>query len=96
MKEVETEKKTPYQGKSRACGYFECGKCRKRWFSKDTWANRSQKCTACHIDVYPYRQLKPEKPSEPRKETGPHSQKKCQKCRHLGFYCGSKHASSKS
>ncbi|XP_047476315.1 zinc finger CCHC domain-containing protein 24-like [Penaeus chinensis] len=90
LKKMNTEMKTPYQGNRRVCGYFECRKCSKRWFSANSWANCNQKCKSCNTDVYPYKQVKREKSDNPPKEIRPHPQEMCQKCRQLGFFCGSR------
>ncbi|XP_042886503.1 zinc finger CCHC domain-containing protein 24-like isoform X1 [Penaeus japonicus] len=87
---MKTENKTPYQGNRRTCGYFQCKKCNKHWFSANTWANCSQKCKSCNSDVYPYKQVRHQKSDEPPKEIRPHPQEMCQKCRQLGYFCGSR------
>lgn len=33
---------TPYLGKNRAFGHFQCHKCSKRWCSGNSWANTGQ------------------------------------------------------
>ena len=47
---------TPYQGKQRVFGFYRCTQCGKHWKSGGSWANRSQECKSCMIDIYPYRQ----------------------------------------
>lgn len=49
---------TPYQGKKRCYGLFKCTKCHRKWISCNSWANRSQSCIKCKIDVYPYKQVR--------------------------------------
>uniref|UniRef100_A0A1X7V0S7 Zinc finger domain-containing protein n=1 Tax=Amphimedon queenslandica TaxID=400682 RepID=A0A1X7V0S7_AMPQE len=48
---------TPYQGKKRAFGEFECY-CSNTWSSAYTYANTWQKCEVCKRKIYPYRQVK--------------------------------------
>ncbi|GBP56307.1 Zinc finger CCHC domain-containing protein 24 [Eumeta japonica] len=47
---------TPYQGKKRCFGEFKCPKCKRKWMSGNSWANFSQQCIKCHINVYPHKQ----------------------------------------
>lgn len=47
---------TPYQGKRRCFGEFECAGCGKRWKSANSRANEAQKCTKCFRNVFPQRQ----------------------------------------
>ncbi|XP_052467962.1 zinc finger CCHC domain-containing protein 24-like [Carassius gibelio] len=80
---------TPYQGKKRCFGEYECPKCKRKWTSGNSWADMGQECIKCHINIYPYKQSPLEKPdgldvSDPRKE---HPQHLCEKCMVLGYYC---------
>ncbi|XP_026077984.1 zinc finger CCHC domain-containing protein 24-like isoform X2 [Carassius auratus] len=80
---------TPYQGKKRCFGEYECSKCKRKWTSGNSWADMGQECIKCHINIYPYKQSPLEKPdgldvSDPRKE---HPQHLCEKCMVLGYYC---------
>ena len=48
---------TPYQGKKRCFGEFECSQCFKTWKSANSRANEPQECTNCHIKVFPQKQV---------------------------------------
>ena len=48
---------TPYQGKKRCFGEYKCPKCKRKWMSGNSWANMSQDCIKCHINVYPHKQV---------------------------------------
>ena len=52
-----TKKLTPYQGKYRCFGEFECPKCGREWMSGNSWANTGQECERCEIMVYPHKQV---------------------------------------
>ena len=68
-------------------GKFRCPQCNRTWASGNTWANTTQQCQRCLIDVLPYHQQKLEKPAL---ETGPgkeHPQHLCGMCKKLGRYC---------
>jgi hypothetical protein len=47
---------TPYQGKKRCFGEFECSTCKKVWKSANSKANTPQQCTKCQNLVYPKKQ----------------------------------------
>ena len=47
---------TPYQGTKRCFGEFQCPKCKHKWTSGNSWANESQSCAKCRIDVFPAKQ----------------------------------------
>lgn len=51
------EGKTPYQGKKRCFGMFRCPACNRKWMSGNSWANISQQCLKCKINVYPHKQV---------------------------------------
>lgn len=51
------EKLTPYQGKKRSVGQFECCDCGKPWSSAYSWANTAQQCSACKFKLYPTKQV---------------------------------------
>jgi hypothetical protein len=73
---------TPYQGRERAYGVFECYECTNEWSSAYTWANTPQACIYCNMFVYPINQWEikntNKKKKEPNKE---HLQKFCGRCR---------------
>lgn len=48
---------TPYQGKKRCFGQYQCENCNRKWSSGNSWANISQMCKKCHISVYPHHQV---------------------------------------
>ena len=82
--------KTPYQGKKRVFGEFQCSKCNRKWASGNSWANAGQECQNCRIMVYPYHQRDLEKPAEEDYERDlnkPHIQEMCEKCKQLGRDC---------
>ena len=56
--------KTPYQGKARVWGEFQCPSCSHRWNSGNSWANCGQKCKRCDIMVYPHHQRPLDKPGK--------------------------------
>ncbi|CAG7677732.1 unnamed protein product [Allacma fusca] len=46
---------TPVQEEGRKVfGHFKCHKCSRFWCSAHSWANSSQKCRNCNIDVFPF------------------------------------------
>ncbi|KAF5287504.1 hypothetical protein FQA39_LY04132 [Lamprigera yunnana] len=71
---------TPYQGKKRCFGEYKCPKCKRKWMSGNSWANKGQECIKCRINVYPHKQvnlldercniLKISSVSAPTRETG--------------------------
>lgn len=75
---------TPYQGRERAYGVFECYECTNEWSSAHTWANTPQACLYCNMFVYPIIQLplmkKKDKEKEKEKDKE-HLQKFCGRCR---------------
>lgn len=48
---------TPYQGKKRCFGEYQCPKCKRKWMSGNSWANMGQECLKCHVNVYPHKQV---------------------------------------
>ncbi|KAK7083794.1 hypothetical protein SK128_017131 [Halocaridina rubra] len=89
-REVNPNKKTPYQGSRRACGRFHCDECDREWFSPHSWANCYQKCKECNGQVYPYVQFPLEKCKRTKTKIPPHPSDLCQKCLKLGYLCVSK------
>ena len=51
------EKLTPYQGRRRSFGRYQCPQCSWEWYSANSWANMGQACTNCDINVYPRNQV---------------------------------------
>ncbi|XP_033125591.1 prostatic spermine-binding protein-like isoform X2 [Anneissia japonica] len=90
MESYVTKGFTKYQGKARRFGEFYCTDCKRRWYSANSWANKSQQCKKCGHSVYPCKQTPLKKPegldqqSDLRKH---HPQELCEKCNELGFYC---------
>ncbi|XP_011503020.1 PREDICTED: zinc finger CCHC domain-containing protein 24-like [Ceratosolen solmsi marchali] len=80
---------TPYQGKKRCFGEYKCPKCKRKWMSGNSWANMSQQCIKCHINVYPHKQRPLEKPDglDVSDQSKVHPQQLCEKCKSLGYYC---------
>lgn len=80
---------TPYQGKKRCFGEFFCPRCKRKWMSGNSWANMSQDCIKCHINVYPRKQRPLEKPDglDVSDQSKVHPQHLCEKCKALGYYC---------
>ena len=74
---------TPYQGRERAYGKFECYECTNEWSSVYTWANTPQACLYCNMFVYPINQwqLTKKQDKKKRKENKEHLQKFCGRCR---------------
>lgn len=83
------EGKTPYQGKKRCFGEYKCPKCKRKWMSGNSWANKGQECIKCHINVYPHKQRPLEKPDglDVSDQSKVHPQHLCEKCKDLGYYC---------
>ena len=82
-------KLTPYQGRHRSIGEFCCNQCYHKWTSRNSWANFSQNCQNCEIEVFPHRQYPLEKPynmnsTDPFKK---HPYDFCGKCKNLGISC---------
>ena len=48
---------TPYQGKKRVFGEFQCPECSRKWSSGNSWADMGQECLSCNIMVYPHTQV---------------------------------------
>jgi hypothetical protein len=88
---------TPYQGKHKTFGYYHCDTCKYEWHSGNSWANTSQTCKKCMIDIYPYRQEKPEKNKIELNKNKNHNQDLCGKCRDLPkiYACSYKEPKSK-
>ncbi|XP_020792577.2 zinc finger CCHC domain-containing protein 24-like [Boleophthalmus pectinirostris] len=83
-------KKTPYQGKRRCFGEYQCSQCSRKWMSANSWANMGQECTSCKINVYPHRQRPLEKPDGLDDHLDPdkaHLQHLCEKCKKMGRCC---------
>jgi hypothetical protein len=51
------EELTPYQGRKKCYGEFQCQQCKRKWNSQNSVANEAQSCIKCHILVYPHKQL---------------------------------------
>ena len=49
---------TPYQGRYRVYGLFNCSCCCKEWGSHNSWANMGQVCYSCGFMIYPFKQVK--------------------------------------
>ncbi|CAI4223787.1 unnamed protein product [Auanema sp. JU1783] len=52
---------TPYQGRKKCYGEFQCQQCKRKWTSQNSVANEAQSCIKCHISVFPHKQLPVEK-----------------------------------
>ncbi|KAK6752180.1 hypothetical protein RB195_003539 [Necator americanus] len=52
---------TPYQGRKKCYGEFQCQQCKRKWTSQNSVANEAQSCIKCHIPVFPHKQLPVEK-----------------------------------
>jgi len=50
----QVEDLTPYQNSKRCMGEYLCVKCKSRWQSASSNANRSQRCPDCGQDIYPH------------------------------------------
>lgn len=49
---------TPYQGRKRCFGEYQCPNCMRKWMSGNSWANIGQDCAKCHITVFPHKQVR--------------------------------------
>ena len=82
---------TPFQGgeNQRVFGEFKCSKCKNTWRSGNSWRDMGQECTACRVNVYPYKQdeLKSNSNSKEKDSGKPHLQNLCEKCKSLGRCC---------
>jgi len=52
-----SEAMTPYQGKKRCFGEYQCPRCKRKWMSGNSWSNSGQECIKCHVNVYPHKQV---------------------------------------
>ncbi|GMT22246.1 hypothetical protein PFISCL1PPCAC_13543, partial [Pristionchus fissidentatus] len=52
---------TPYQGRKKCYGEFQCQVCKRKWTSQNSVANEAQSCIKCHVPVFPHKQLPVEK-----------------------------------
>ncbi|CAJ0563758.1 unnamed protein product, partial [Mesorhabditis spiculigera] len=52
---------TPYQGRKKCYGEFQCQHCKRKWTSQNSVANEAQSCIKCHVPVFPHKQLPVEK-----------------------------------
>ncbi|XP_037068682.1 zinc finger CCHC domain-containing protein 24-like [Pollicipes pollicipes] len=86
---LKTGVKTPYQGKRRAFGEYQCCECRRLWQSSRSWANMAQECQSCRIRIYPHRQTPLHKPGGLDKidQDKKHPAELCEKCTKLGYSC---------
>ena len=78
---------TPYQGTKVTFGYYECI-CKNEWRSGFSWANTSQGCKNCGINVYPYKQHPHSKKTIKNKKA--HIQNLCGKCCYSKKSCSEK------
>ncbi|TMS38514.1 hypothetical protein L596_005224 [Steinernema carpocapsae] len=51
------EELTPYQGRKKCYGEFQCQQCKRKWTSQNSVANEAQSCIKCHVPVFPHKQL---------------------------------------
>jgi hypothetical protein len=51
------EELTPYQGRKKCYGEFQCQHCKRKWTSQNSIANEAQSCIKCHVTVFPHKQL---------------------------------------
>uniref|UniRef100_A0AC34QL19 3CxxC-type domain-containing protein n=1 Tax=Panagrolaimus sp. JU765 TaxID=591449 RepID=A0AC34QL19_9BILA len=51
------EELTPYQGRKKCYGEFQCQQCKRKWTSQNSVANEAQSCIKCHVSVFPHKQL---------------------------------------
>lgn len=51
------EELTPYQGRKKCYGEFQCEQCKRKWTSQNSVANEAQSCIKCQVPVYPHKQL---------------------------------------
>ncbi|CAG0894913.1 unnamed protein product [Darwinula stevensoni] len=80
------EKLTPYQGKKRSFGRYNCPKCSSEWYSANSWANMGQSCRNCDINVYPCNQWRLLRGKQKHRGK-PHLEDLCEKCETLGVSC---------
>eukprot|EP00794_Sanderia_malayensis_P007606 gene7606-8446_t len=85
---------TPYQGKDRVYGDFQCPQCKHKWSSGNSWADMGQQCSSCKINVYPYAQKKlqpnpydSDDDDERYDSRKPHREDLCEKCKKIGRNC---------
>lgn len=48
---------TPYQGRKKCYGEFQCQQCKRKWTSQNSVANEAQSCIKCHVLVFPHKQV---------------------------------------
>ena len=84
---MSSEKLTPYQGKKRSFGIFECSKCKRKWRSACSWANKYQECINCVSEVYPHKQFPLKRNNKKDISRRPHQEQLCQKCKKLRRCC---------
>jgi len=77
---------TPYQGRNRAYGKFECY-CSHEWESSYTWSNTPQACLFCSKFVYPYEQYELTNDKNRDKEKENHKQELCGRCCRMSNSC---------
>ena len=77
---------TPYQGRSRCFGVFEC-MCSNTWGSAYSWANTPQMCIECNMWTYPEHQYKLKRKSKKNKNTTSHIQSLCGRCKYNSYSC---------
>jgi len=51
------EELTPYQGRKKCYGEFQCEMCKRKWTSQNSVANEAQSCIKCHVPVFPHKQV---------------------------------------
>ena len=67
-------------------GYFDCGRCHKRWTSAYCWEGERQACRACNQESLPYKKEKLD--GRPGMGNGkPHDSSRCSMCAQLGYDC---------
>ncbi|XP_043229905.1 zinc finger CCHC domain-containing protein 24-like [Amphibalanus amphitrite] len=87
---AETGQRTPYQGKRRCFGQYQCSSCLRLWVSSRSWANTQQACQDCKVYVYPHRQrslYKPQGMDDVCDLDKNHQQQLCGRCHRLGHSC---------
>jgi len=77
---------TPYQGRKRAYGKFECY-CSHEWESSYTWSNTPQACLFCSKFVYPYEQYEVTDDKNRDKKKENHKQELCGRCCRMSNSC---------